>query len=554
MSEADTSMNGPELPELNDLAAAQTAAFLSESLDAEMTCEPSDPDLREGDWQTVDFPNALSVDAIAHSTEEPPTDELSIQPAASSVALSQADLVELLSLMQDLQHRNSYLLGRVNQLEAVLNDCQSTLEAQATRTQEQETVLAQQAEEILAAEEHIHRLMHELDCAHQATQRQQILIETLTGQLESSQERVAQLERECALTQQRYNEQTHSLLQSENICRDLRSRLHRQQRYTLQFKAALEKCLDISSPCHDNNPDLNPPAGKTRPAQKHANEPGLFPKAASIQPWSADPWLVNADLPTDAELEQDYLVNVKPSAPSPSEVSALPDIASPLLDLSPSLSALLQDVLAATGSEAQADEPAPTNPEPAIAPPPAATSISYDLKKKEPDSVKVAADNEETPAATLEDVDTIMLEVVGASFTAGSAEFASPSEEAIADDINAPTWEPDLDLEAEAEPETELHQPEPGPTESSFIAELEIPPEMSDDPIWQDLAKLIDTPVEPQPTQEERLAIAQDEAAHDPGFSVYPSWPSPVVYPLRHQKKRSSLAAVELPSFRQPPA
>lgn len=553
MSEADTSMNGPELPELNNLTAAQTAAFLSESLDAEMVCNPSDPELGEEDWQIVDFPNALSVDAIAHSSEEPPTDELSIQPAATSVALTQADLVELLSLMQELQHRNSYLLGRVNQLEAVLNDCQSTLEAQATRTQEQETVLAQQAEEMLAAEEHIHRLTHELDCAHQATQRQQILIETLTGQLESSQERVAQLERECALTQQRYNEQTHSLLQSENICRDLRSRLHRQQRYTLQFKAALEKCLDISSPCHENNPDLNPPAGKPRPAQKHANEPGLFPKTASIQPWSADPWLVNADLPTDAELEQDYLVNAKPSVSSHAEVSAPSDIPSPLLDLSPSLSALLHDVLAATGSEAEADEQATSvNPEPAIAPLPAATSISYDLKKKEPDSAKVAPDNEETPSADQDELEAIIPEVLDASFEPSSAEFASPLEEAIADDINAPTWEPDLD--SELEPEVELQHPEPSSADSGFIAELEIPPEMSDDPIWQDLAKLIDTPVEPQPTEEERIAIAQDEAAHDPGFSVYPSWPSPVVYPLRHQKKRSSLAAVELPSFRQPQA
>lgn len=552
MSEADTSMNGPELPELTDLNAAQKAAFLSESLDAEMADDPSNPDPGEDDWQTVDFPNALSVDAIAHSPEEPPTDELSIQPASTSVALSQADLVELLSLMQDLQHRNSYLLGRVNQLEAVLNDCQSTLEAQATRTQEQETVLAQQSEEILAAEEHIHRLMHELDCAHQATQRQQILIETLTGQLESSQERVAQLERECALTQQRYNEQTHSLLQSENVCRDLRSRLHRQQRYTLQFKAALEKCLDISSPCQGSNPDLNPPTGKPRPAQKHANELGLFPKAASIQPWSADPWLVNADLPTDAELEQDYLGNAKLSVPGHADVSAPPEIASPLLDLSPSLSALLHDVLAATGSETQVEEQAtPTNPAPAIAPPPA--SISYDLKKKEPDAAQVATDQvtaegEETPAASLEDVDTITLEVVGASFTTDAAEVASPSEEVIADDINAPTWEPDLDSELEAE----LHPPEPATADSSFIAELEIPPEISDDPIWQDLAKLIDTPVEPQSAEEEQLVAAQDEAAHDPGFSVYPSWPSPVVYPLRHQKKRSSLAAVELPSFRQP--
>ena len=35
------------------------------------------------------------------------------------------------------------------------------------------------------------------------------LIETLSEQLQSSQERVAQLERECTLTKQRYNQQSH---------------------------------------------------------------------------------------------------------------------------------------------------------------------------------------------------------------------------------------------------------------------------------------------------------------------------------------------------------
>ena len=55
---------------------------------------------------------------------------------------------------------------------------------------------------------------------------------------------------------QRYNEQLHQLVATENVCRELRSRLHRQQRHTLQFKAALERSLEMP---HIKPPIIDPP-------------------------------------------------------------------------------------------------------------------------------------------------------------------------------------------------------------------------------------------------------------------------------------------------------
>jgi len=67
----------------------------------------------------------------------------------------------------------------------------------------------------MAAQDQVRSLFHELEASHKTAQRQEILIETLTAQLESSQERVAQLERECS--PRYYNEQSHQLVQTENL-------------------------------------------------------------------------------------------------------------------------------------------------------------------------------------------------------------------------------------------------------------------------------------------------------------------------------------------------
>ncbi|NER98828.1 MAG: hypothetical protein F6J86_34225, partial [Symploca sp. SIO1B1] len=198
-------------------------------------------------------------------------------PEATQAQPSDSDLF---AVAQNMRQRNRRLLEQVSQLQQALRDKQEELLLQRQQDYEHENLLTQQTEELHTLKEQLTRLFHTLESSHQAAQRQQILIETLSEQLESSQQRVAQLERECALTQQRHNEQSQQLLQAANTCRELRSRLYRQQRQTLQFKAALEKSLEMTPPISA--------VGQQPQLKKNNNDPYSLPKTQPIQPWSSE--------------------------------------------------------------------------------------------------------------------------------------------------------------------------------------------------------------------------------------------------------------------------
>lgn len=190
------------------------------------------------------------------------------------------------SPVQDLQttagqvEKNTELSDRVMQLEAQLAEAQQQVQQYQKQNKQ---------------------LMQQLELSVQTSERQQILIETLRSQLETNQEQVAQLERDCALTQQRYEEQTTKLSQAETICRDLRSRLYRQQRYTLQFKNALEKCLEVTARDRGDGPASSTDKDRDLFA---FNKQGFVPKSPAIKPWSATLGLTGpgGDLELDSEL------------------------------------------------------------------------------------------------------------------------------------------------------------------------------------------------------------------------------------------------------------
>ena len=124
-------------------------------------------------------------------------------------------------------------------------------------------------------------LLKEIETSYQAIQRQQIVIETLSKQLEASQERVAQLERECALLSEEHSEQTHKLMMTQEQAQELQVRLHRQQRYALQYKAALNQFPSAQA----TSDRQSPPSFSSLPA-----------KVQSIQPWSAPATKANCAL------------------------------------------------------------------------------------------------------------------------------------------------------------------------------------------------------------------------------------------------------------------
>ena len=286
---------------------------LTAAIDSTAATLPS-PDTGAG-WQTIDFPGAMSLDAIPCSAGESveegvmadglPTSiapgvmhygNAEITPSGLSFAIS-AEPPDEIRLRQQLQTENAALRDRLGQAELDLVQQQIEWQLESARLQlsaETAVVRIDQTTDPAAAivplstaepiDERLHQLLQALERSHQTVQRQQILVETLTEQLASSQERIAQLERDCALTQQRHNEQVQQVLQAEGVCRDLRLRLHRQQQQTLQFKAALEKCLEMPAVYgQPGMPDLTID-DSAEPLDAFAAL--LPPKNQPVKPWS----------------------------------------------------------------------------------------------------------------------------------------------------------------------------------------------------------------------------------------------------------------------------
>jgi hypothetical protein len=205
--------------------------------------------------------------------------------------LVDTEFKKLLTLNQELREANNQLYEEVEHLKDDLAESEKALQWQKRRSSVAESMLNQQTQELAAAQEQIKSLFQELEKAVQTVQRQENFIETYKTQLQITQQRLAQLERECALLQTNYNEQCQQALQSENTCRELRSRLMRQQRQTLQFKAALEKCLDTPVPDESSEETTNHQTRFSRKARS------LFPNVQPIRPWSAES---EGDLPIES--------------------------------------------------------------------------------------------------------------------------------------------------------------------------------------------------------------------------------------------------------------
>jgi len=274
---------------------------------SEWTEESAEPNPDE--QENPESEKLINLFGISNRTEDEPQPDVEIDPTVESdstfnveVQPSPPESLPLLepsrnkdadwfALAQKMRQRNRRLLEQIAQLQGALNEKQDALNAEMVRSQEQDNLIVRQSEELTTLQDQLTRLFHTLESSHQAAQRQQILIETLSEQLQSSQERVAQLERECALTQQRNNEQSHQLLQSANTCRELKTRLHRQQQQTLQFKVALEKCLEMP----------NRQTSEAQPSRPKRDVSGVVPKAQPIQPWSAQQDFLADDSATDTE-------------------------------------------------------------------------------------------------------------------------------------------------------------------------------------------------------------------------------------------------------------
>ncbi|MGF1478466.1 MAG: hypothetical protein ACFB4I_03110 [Cyanophyceae cyanobacterium] len=143
----------------------------------------------------------------------------------------------------ELRQQNRELTKMVIQLEQTLAESQEKLQAYVQQSLSQAISTAQPAETDI--QQQIAHLFQEISASYQVVQHQQIIAK-LTKQLETSQARVAQLERDCALLQENYNEQHHQLLTTTEQAQALRHSLQRQEHCTLAYKEALSQRSSVT--------------------------------------------------------------------------------------------------------------------------------------------------------------------------------------------------------------------------------------------------------------------------------------------------------------------
>ena len=182
----------------------------------------------------------LAVEKIANS-------ENSLPPKDNSQEVQKPKDIDWHKLAHKLREHNRKLLKKVFQLEQEVAETNNRIKEYSLRSESTDMLIAQQAEEINHDREEIAHIIQELETSQQEIHSQKILVDSLNKQLETANENFAKLERESALLQEKYNNQTHDLSVKNQQIQELSARLHRQQRYTLQYKAALDKYLDVNS-------------------------------------------------------------------------------------------------------------------------------------------------------------------------------------------------------------------------------------------------------------------------------------------------------------------
>jgi len=534
MSEAENSNNNPRL------------------FESVPPSEPVEPESLAEEWTTVDFPNALPVDEIPHATPE--------NPDQSELLQSLSDRIQALEHQnQDLHRQKDDLVGvlekqdqefhaQVANLNKALQQTRNMLrlerrhwESQSSqikrRSHEQTAHIAQQIQELTTTQEQVVKLFRELEHSQQTAQRQQILVETLTDQLEASQEQVAQLERECALTQQRYTDQTQVVHQTENACRDLRSRLLRQQRYTMQFKTALEKCLDVPVAKSIDSLDdlsLNIRAEHFKHDPIHRPSDLLAPKAQPVQPWSAQPEFAELD-PLLENPQPDYI----PSPWDEEPIFGESDDRAFYQEIDHAPMAAIEEELFDL----------PVTDAPKINPP----MVSYTIQRS------TLSDYESSPSPEIQlftpdeslPVETQEVELMHIDQTSPAIELdleqkfedALQSFESAADPfVSAADFADSLQDDQEILNEIHAIEESANPQEPDLLES--VAPQL--DAIEQTSSEWARSS---SPFITLRSRVTHHPIQEEGEMPLVTSGPSPIVYPLRSSKKLKSLAAVDLPSF-----
>ncbi|MBD2496509.1 hypothetical protein [Nostoc sp. FACHB-280] len=520
MNEADTSNNRAVMESLNSANSLQpepTSCPFYAVVPSENLAIRQLPLLKPAEDTPQELQNSESVENVT------PEDWVA-EPNSEQQAVIDEEFQKLLLLNEELRTANNELYEQVEHLKDELAESEKALQWQKRRSSVTESMLNQQAQELIAAQEQIQSLFQQLDTTAQTVQRQETLIETYKAQLQISQQRLAQLERECALLQTNYHEQSQQVLQSETTCRELRTRLMRQQRQTLQFKAALEKCLEPPTANDDSSDETtnHTYSSTTKQSRFSRKARSLFPNVQPIRPWSAEP-----ESPAENVAHPWGESSVPPAS---SYSNPTPQPSSPW------------------NWPTKEETPAPTEPD---------TSTETDDELITSETVSSG----DSSAKLDEQIDSLIQMFFAAQ--PGTTPPVNSETNVTSNQAEKPLWEswatdeaqPETTLEEQfAALETENHLPITVPT--TVIEESTILPDKNSPisftvPLTKkttEEAENLWSETTPQDTEEVPETELPPETSVDSSNDFQS--PSPVVYPQRPPKGRKSLASVELPNFR----
>ncbi len=476
------------------------------------------------------------------------------EPNVEQQGIVNAEFDRLLELNEELQTANNQLYEQAEQLTTALSESEAALQRQRKRSNVAESMLKQQTQELNAAQAQIQSLFEQLENSVQNAQRQETVAESYRGHLELNQQRLAQLERECASIQHKYSEQTRLLSQSENYCRELRTRLKRQQRQTLQFKAALEKSLETSIPGYDtvDDSDRNYLDLTNHSQLNKAKRTKGISSTQSIKPWSAP----TADYKIQNDLWEEITTspanrneNSIPEVSSTWEFTANPDIELDKYTNDTQTDRNVNNLNNVNGDRSRATES--TTIDPIV--PPSNSEAEETIIKVDPLS---NSETEETtidrvvPPSDSSDLEE-QLDSVIQSFFASHTESVSPqspqqqdAETSDPDEDIAPTWKTII---------------EPRETNNSDVVNIE-----THQTTFTEDEQTITFTSSMNNSNTDETEDYWEEVSHFPAFELsenaasfevisdtdsHNNSPSPLIYPKRPPKGRKSFASVELPKF-----
>ncbi|MEB3226271.1 MAG: hypothetical protein VKJ86_10775 [Synechococcus sp.] len=232
--------------------------------------EPTPPETQANSSLSQSMPPEAEVNHVPESAN--PDLPQTTPPTPSSAIPKPNPNNDGYVIAHKLRQHNRELVKTVVQLEEALAESQEKLQAHIIRSRNADSLISQQSDDLNVSQQQISQLGQELENAKQNARKYQEMLAELEYKFQASQTQLAKIERECALLQESYNEQQQKLFAAEQEIKDLQVRLQRQQRYTLQYKSALDECAEL--PATDHN---------------HSNVEAQMPKTQNIQPWSESP-------------------------------------------------------------------------------------------------------------------------------------------------------------------------------------------------------------------------------------------------------------------------